>query len=126
MKWVLYIIGVLLFLMGSVWILQGLGLYPVGGMANQIKWTYAGIVVDLVGIGLIVLARRRRNNLPPSSKGLIHALIKWEWQRFALATPIFCLFSAELFLQIIPQKIAIRMDTQPRGDECPGRLATPR
>ena len=66
MKWVLYIIGVLLFLMGSVWILQGLGLYPVGGMANQIKWTYAGIVVDLVGIGLIVLARRRRNNLPPS------------------------------------------------------------
>ena len=68
MKWVMYIIGVLLFLMGTVWILQGLGLYPVGGMAYQIKWTYAGIVVDLVGIGLIVLARRRRNNLPPSSK----------------------------------------------------------
>ena len=68
MKWVLYIIGVLLFLMGTVWNLQGLGLYPVGGMAYQIKWTYAGIVVDLVGIGLIVLARRRRNNLPPSSK----------------------------------------------------------
>ena len=68
MKWVLFIIGVLLFLMGTVWILQGLGLYPVGGMAYQIKWTYAGIVVDLVGIGLIVLARRRRNNLPPSSK----------------------------------------------------------
>ena len=66
MKWVLFIIGVLLFLMGTVWILQGLGLYPVGGMAYQIKWTYAGIVVDLVGIGLIVLARRRRNNLPPS------------------------------------------------------------
>ena len=68
MKWVLYIIGVLLFLIGSVWALQGLGLYPVGGMAYQIKWTYAGIVVDLVGIGLIVFARRRRNNLPPSSK----------------------------------------------------------
>jgi hypothetical protein len=68
MKWVLFIIGVLLFLMGTVWILQGLGLYHVGGMAYQIKWTYAGIVVDLVGIGLIVLARRRRNNLPPSSK----------------------------------------------------------
>ena len=68
MKWVLNIIGVLLFLMGSVWILQGLGFYPVGGMAYQIKWTYAGIVVDLVGIGLIVLASRRRKNLPPSSK----------------------------------------------------------
>ena len=68
MRWVLYIIGVLLFLMGSIWILQGLGLYPVGGMAYQIKWTYVGIVVDLVGIGLIVLASRRRKNLPPSSK----------------------------------------------------------
>jgi hypothetical protein len=68
MRWVLYILGVLLLLMGTVWILQGLGLYPVGGMAYQIKWTYAGIVVDLVGIGLIVLASRRRKNLPPSSK----------------------------------------------------------
>ena len=68
MKWILYFVGVLLFLMGSVWILQGLGLYPVGGMAYQIKWTYAGIVVDLAGIGLIVLASRRRKNLPPSLK----------------------------------------------------------
>jgi hypothetical protein len=67
MRWVLFILGVLLFLMGSVWILQGLGLYPVGGMAYQIKWTYAGIVVDLVGIGLIVLGSRRRK-APPSSK----------------------------------------------------------
>ncbi|MGD0752401.1 MAG: hypothetical protein ABSA23_13475 [Anaerolineales bacterium] len=68
MKWVLYIIGVLLFLMGSVWVLQGIGVYPVGGMAYQVKWAYAGIVVDLVGIGLIVLASRRRKNLPPSPK----------------------------------------------------------
>ncbi len=67
MKWVLYFLGVLLFLMGTVWILQGMGLYPVGMMAYQVKWTYAGIVVDLIGIGLIVLARRRRKNLPPSS-----------------------------------------------------------
>jgi len=68
MRWVLYIVGVLLFLMGSVWILQGIGLYPVGGMAFQVKWAYIGAVVDLVGIGLIVLASRRRKNLPPSSK----------------------------------------------------------
>lgn len=66
MNWVMYFLGVLLFLMGSVWILQGLGLYPVGGMAFQIKWAYAGVVVDAVGIGLIVFARRGRKNLPPS------------------------------------------------------------
>jgi hypothetical protein len=63
----MYFIGVLLFMMGSVFILQGLGLYPVGGMAYQIKWAYIGIVVDVVGIGLIVLARRGRKNLPPSN-----------------------------------------------------------
>ena len=68
MRWVLYFIGVLLFLMGSIFILQGVGLYPVGGMAYQAKWTYIGIVIDLVAIGLIVLASRRRKNLPPASK----------------------------------------------------------
>jgi hypothetical protein len=43
MKWVLNILGVPLFLMGIVWILQGTGLYPMGFMAHQIKYTYAGI-----------------------------------------------------------------------------------
>jgi hypothetical protein len=37
-------------------------------MAYQMKWAYAGVVVDLVAIGLIVLASRRRKNLPPSQK----------------------------------------------------------
>jgi len=67
MKWILNIIGILLALMGTVWILQGTGVYPVGFMANQSKWTYAGIVVDLVAVGLLLLANRRRKNLPPSS-----------------------------------------------------------
>jgi vacuolar-type H+-ATPase subunit I/STV1 len=67
MKWVLYILGLLLFLMGTVWILQGTGLYPVGFMAHQIKYTYAGIVLDFVAVGLFVLASRRQKNLPPST-----------------------------------------------------------
>jgi hypothetical protein len=67
MKWVLNILGVLLFLMGTVWILQGTGVYPVGFMAHQIKYTYAGIVIDLVAIGFFILANRRRKNLPPSA-----------------------------------------------------------
>jgi hypothetical protein len=66
MKWVLNILGVLLFLMGTIFFLQGIGVYPVGMMANQTKWAYIGAVIDLVGIGLIVLANRRRKNLPPS------------------------------------------------------------
>ena len=67
MKWVLNILGVLLFLMGTVWILQGTGIYAVGMMANQIKYAYAGIVVDIIAIGLFIIANRRRKNLPPSS-----------------------------------------------------------
>jgi hypothetical protein len=67
MKWVLNILGVLLFFMGTIWVLQGTGLYPVGFMAHQIKYTYAGIVIDILAIGLFIIANRRRKNLPPSS-----------------------------------------------------------
>jgi hypothetical protein len=67
MKWVLNILGVLLFLMGTVWILQGTGIYAVGMMANQIQYAYAGIVVDIIAVGLFFIANRRRKNLPPSS-----------------------------------------------------------
>ena len=67
MKLTLYILGILLLLMGTVFFLQGSGILPVGGMANQIKWAYIGAVLDLVGIGFIVLASRRRRNLPPPS-----------------------------------------------------------
>jgi hypothetical protein len=59
-RWVLSVVGVLLFLMGAVWILQGIGVFPVGFMAYDMKWTYVGIVLDLLGIGLVVLANRRR------------------------------------------------------------------
>jgi len=67
MKWVLNILGVLLFLMGTVWILQGTGFYPVGLMAHQMKYAYAGIVVDIIAIGLFGIANRRRKHLPPSA-----------------------------------------------------------
>ena len=67
MKWILNILGIFLLLMGTVWILQGTGLYAVGMMAHQMKYAYAGIVVDVIAVGLFVIANRRRKNLPPSS-----------------------------------------------------------
>jgi formate hydrogenlyase subunit 3/multisubunit Na+/H+ antiporter MnhD subunit len=60
MKWVLIILAVLLFLMGTVWILQGTGSFPVGFMANDLRYTYAGIGLDLLAVFLFVLAIRRR------------------------------------------------------------------
>ncbi len=60
MKWVLNIVAVLLLLVGSVWILQGLNILKQGFMAGQIQYTILGVIVDVVGIGLLVLANRRR------------------------------------------------------------------
>ena len=66
MKLVWYVIGVILFLSGSIFFLQGVGLYPVGGMAYQVQWAYIGAVIAVVGIVLIVVNRRRKT--PPPSK----------------------------------------------------------
>jgi uncharacterized membrane protein HdeD (DUF308 family) len=60
MKWVLTIIGVLLLLMGSVWILQGLNILTQGFMAGHIQYTVLGVIVDVAGIALLVVAFRRR------------------------------------------------------------------
>jgi uncharacterized membrane protein HdeD (DUF308 family) len=60
MKWFLTIIGVLLLLMGSVWILQGLNILTQGFMAGHIQYTILGVIVDVVGIALLVVAFRRR------------------------------------------------------------------
>ena len=64
MKWIPIVFGVLLFLMGTVWILQGTGVFPVGFMANDMKYTYIGIAVDLFAIGLVSFCRPRPEKSP--------------------------------------------------------------
>ena len=68
MKWIFNILAVLMLVMGTVWILQGTGIFPVGFMARQMKYTYAGIVLDVIAVGLFIVANRRRKNLPPTSR----------------------------------------------------------
>ena len=60
MKIALVVVGVLLLVIGSWWILQGTGIVPVGMMANHIQYAYLGIVVDLIAIVLLYVAWRRR------------------------------------------------------------------
>ncbi len=60
MKVVLSVIGVLLILAGGVWFLQGINVLPGSFMAGQIKWAFYGAVTAIIGIGVLVLANRRR------------------------------------------------------------------
>lgn len=66
MRWVLNILGVLLILAGTTFALQGTGVLPVGGMAYQSKWTYIGIIMDVVAIVLFIIANWRRRKMPPA------------------------------------------------------------
>ena len=54
------IVGLLLVLVGIVWILQGANIVGGSVMSGQSQWLYIGIVVALVGAGIVYLLRRRR------------------------------------------------------------------
>ena len=60
MKLILTIVGVLVILMGGIWILQGFNVLPVGFMAGQMQYALLGAILVIVGLGLVVFSRRRR------------------------------------------------------------------
>lgn len=62
MKRALAILGVLMIAMGSLWVCQGLGWVhwpPESFMLDQRPWAWRGGVVVVVGVGLLLLTRRR-------------------------------------------------------------------
>jgi len=61
MKWILSLLGVLLFLVGLVFTLQGINLLPGSFMTGQIEYAILGIVLIAAGIALVVFANRRRS-----------------------------------------------------------------
>lgn len=58
-KTALKIIAVLLFLSGSVWIFQGVGVLPGSYMSGDPQWAVNGTVTALVGIILFWAASRK-------------------------------------------------------------------
>jgi hypothetical protein len=58
MRMLMMIVGVLLVLMGGVWILQGINVLPGSFMTGQTKWAVYGALAAVAGIVLIVLSRR--------------------------------------------------------------------
>ena len=59
MKLLLTVLGVLMVLMGGVWILQGINILPGSFMTGQMQWAVYGCILALAGIGVIVWARRQ-------------------------------------------------------------------
>jgi hypothetical protein len=64
MRIVSTLLGVLVVAIGSVWMMQGLGVGPAailqGFMVNDIRWTYYGAIAVLVGIAQIVWTNTRQ------------------------------------------------------------------
>jgi hypothetical protein len=63
MRVITSLVGLLMIGMGCVWALQGLGVGPAailqGPMVNDIRWTYAGAVLAVVGVAEIVWSLSR-------------------------------------------------------------------
>ena len=56
------VIGIVLCLLGAVWIGQGIGVVHGSFMTGQAIWAVIGAVVELFGVSLLVGARRARRD----------------------------------------------------------------
>jgi len=58
------LLGVVMILMGCVWMMQGLNVGPAailqGFMVNDIRWTYYGAILAIVGVAEIVWSTSRK------------------------------------------------------------------
>jgi len=59
-KLVLRIVAVLLIVIGIIWILQGINVLPGSFMTGHIEWAYRGGIAAVVGVALLLAARRSR------------------------------------------------------------------
>jgi hypothetical protein len=62
MRIVLNIVGVLLILLGSIWILQGMNVLLGSPMSGQTRWAMRGGILIFAGIAGLVWANRKRKS----------------------------------------------------------------
>ena len=60
MKLFLNIVGILLILAGGIFFLQGINVLPGSYMAGDPQWAINGGIMMVIGIGLILWARRQK------------------------------------------------------------------
>lgn len=52
--------AVLLIVLGTIWILQGINVLPGSFMTGHIQWAYYGGIAAVLGVALLLVARRSR------------------------------------------------------------------
>jgi len=62
--WIRGIIGVVLCLIGAVWIAQGTGALHGSGMSGHGQYAVLGVVVIAIGLVMLMWARNVRRNRP--------------------------------------------------------------
>ena len=65
MKTVLTIVGALLIFFGAIWFLQGINILPGSFMTGQTRWAVIGGISFVVGVAMMVIARRLRRSSEP-------------------------------------------------------------
>jgi len=60
MRIVLRSVGVLLAVIGVIWILQGINILPGSFMTGQMQWAVYGGIALVAGIAMLIAARRLR------------------------------------------------------------------
>ena len=63
MRIVLNIVGILLVLLGSVWVLQGISVLPGSFMSGQMRWAVRGGILVFAGIAGLLWANRKRKSV---------------------------------------------------------------
>ncbi len=58
MKPALNSLGIILIIFGCIWILQGFRILPGSFMYGQIRWSIYGAIAAIVGVALLIAARR--------------------------------------------------------------------
>lgn len=63
MKIILSLLGILLILVGTLFVLQGINILPGSFMTGQIQWAVFGTLAIFAGVLLLLFANRR--TVPP-------------------------------------------------------------
>lgn len=60
MRIALRVVGALLAVIGGIWFLQGINVLPGSFMTGQMQWAIYGGIAFVVGVVLLIAARRMR------------------------------------------------------------------